>query len=621
MGKLKMKTKNLADENFALLARLFPNVITETVDKNGTVTRAIDADALAQEIKTHVIRGKDERYQFTWPDKKKSILLANASIAATLRPCREESVNFDTTQNLYIEGDNLDVLKLLREIYLNSVKMIYIDPPYNTGNDFIYEDNFSDNAKDFLIRDGQYDQDGNRMLKNLDSNGRFHTDWLNMIYPRLRVARDLLADDGVIFMSINDNEVENLKKICNEIFGEKNFVANLVWQSKYTVSNDAQYISYQHENILFYAKSLEKFNIGRLERTEEQNTSYKNRDNDLRGPWKATPLHAKSGTENSKYTITFDNGITWSAPPGRYPRYSKETLQKLYKQGEIYFNSNGGADKKTYLSDVSEKGLVCGSLLKYDEVGHTHANNEELAALIGKGMFDNPKGTKLLLRLLKLSNSIDSHIILDFFSGSATTAHAVMQLNAEDGGKRQFIMVQLPELTDESSEAFKAGYKNICEIGKERIRRAGIKIKETSPLTTKDLDIGFRVLKLDSSNMQDVYYTPQEYFQLDISGLMDNIKDDRTPEDLLFQTLLELGIPLSSKLEQKHIENKTIFYVNGNDLIACFEAVNAVIITQIAQSKPRYAVFRDISFATDSTLVNVEQIFKTYSPTTIWSVL
>jgi adenine-specific DNA-methyltransferase len=620
MSKLKMQTHNMADENFAALAKLFPNAVTETVSDNGTVIRAVDAEVLQQEINTHVIRGKDERYQFTWPDKKKSILLANTPIAATLRPCREESVNFDTTQNLYIEGDNLDVLKLLRETYLNSVKMIYIDPPYNTGNDFVYEDDFSENTEDFLFRDKQYDELGNKLVFNTDSNGRFHTDWLNMIMPRLRVVRDLLSEDGFIFISINDNEADNLRKVCDEVFGANNFIAHFIWQCRQNAdSRSLDGVSNDHEFILCYRKQVGHRLRGKAIDIEK----YKNPDNDPRGPWMSSPMDGLATAElrpNLHYTIVNpETRKSYNPNPANGWRFQRSTVEQLIKEKRVIWPKNDDSKPrfKRYLNELDNQFTGYSTILDID---FTLAGTKDLRSLMGMETVKFPKPVSLPKEFIIQSTNKDS-IVLDFFSGSATTAHAVMQLNAEDGGKRQFIMVQLPELTDENSEAFKAGYKNICEIGKERIRRAGAKIKETSPLTTKDLDIGFRVLKLDSSNMQDVYYTSQEYFQLDISGLLDNIKDDRTPEDLLFQTLLELGIPLSSKLEQKHIEDKTIFYINGNDLIACFETVNDVIITRIAQSQPRYAVFRDLSFTTDSTLANVEQIFRTYSPTTIWRVL
>ena len=622
--KLAMHTKSLADEKFAALAKLFPNAVTETMDENGSVVRAIDKDVLAQEINTHVVEGREERYQFTWPDKKKSKLLANAPVIASLRPCREESVDFDNTENLYIEGDNLDVLKLLRENYLNSVKMIYIDPPYNTGNDFVYEDDFSEERESFLSRDGQYDEQGNRMEKNLNSNGRFHTDWLNMIYPRLWVAKDLLSEDGVIFISIDDNEVENLKKICNEVFGERNFIAQLVWQRAFSPKNDARFVSNSHDYVLMYAHNIDSFDIGRLPRTEEANARYSNVDNDPRGVWMSSDISVKTYNPNTDYSITAPSGRVIEPPTGRCWRLSKNEFLERLQDNRIWFgdDGNGVPRIKRFLSELKFNGMAPTSIMMHKDVGHSQEGSQEVTKLLDAAVFDGPKPVRLLLRLLTLSNLEKDSTILDFFSGSATTAHAVMQLNAEDGGNRKFIMVQLPELTDENSEAYKAGYKNICEIGKERIRRAGAKIKADSPLTTGDLDIGFRVLKLDSSNMKDVYYTPEEFLTSaqtspNLFGFMDNIKGDRSPEDLLFQVMLDLGIPLSAKITL----DGEVFHVNGNYLIACFDKVDIDQMTEIAKQRPKYAVFRDSGFASDSDMVNFEQIFNTYSPGTEKRVL
>ena len=639
-SKLAMRTPSLADENFAALAKLFPNAVTETIvgyepvldaqgnpvkDHDGVpkerpiIERAIDADVLAQEINTHVVKGREERYQFTWPDKRKSILLANAPIAAALRPCREESVDFDTTENLYIEGDNLDVLKLLRETYLNRVKMIYIAPPYNTGHDFVYEDDFAEDAGDFLRRDGQYDEQGNRLTPNLDSNGRFHTDWLNMIYPRLRVSKDLLASDGVIFISIDENEVHNLRKICDEVFGASCFVCEAVWRHSDNSNNDAKQFSSDHNTTLVYSKQP----LWHPQKVQDQSkrTHFKNPDNDPRGAWfDGNPLNSPNYRENLIYDLVSPNGNVIKPPKNGW-RWSKETMQAKIASGEIRFTPDEtNIRRRTYLSDMG--GLPPSDLwIDLEKTGHTRQAKYELMNLMDGDYFNTPKPVKLILYILSLMNCANGDIILDFFSGSATTAHAVMQLNAEDGGKRKFIMVQLPEVTDEKSEAAKAGYKNICEIGKERIRRAGAKIKADSPLTTGDLDVGFRVLKIDSSNMKDVYYTPDEYTMVgfDLEGLADNIKPDRTPEDLLFQVMLDLGIPLSAKIRREG----DVFYVNDNYLVACFARVDTDMITEIAklEPKPYYAVFRDSSFASDSAMVNFDQIFNTYSPNTIRRVL
>lgn len=628
MDKLKMHTPNLADENYAALAKLFPNAVTETIDPvTGEVVRAIDKDVLMQEINTRVVDGREERYQFTWPDKKKAILAANAPVSSTLRPCREESVDFDNTENLYIEGDNLEVLKLLQETYLGRVKMIYIDPPYNTGNDFVYNDNFAEDADSYLDRSGQFDEDGNRLVQNTESNGRFHTDWLNMIYPRLKLAKSLLSDDGVIFISIDDNEVENLRKMCDEVFGEINFVANLIWQKKFSRANDATYFSTMHDHILCYCKlnitqDNNGWKIGLLPRTNEIPNGYSNPDNDPRGLWTSVILSAKSGSESLLYEIETPSGKKVLPPSGRFWSCSRETFEKWKGDNRIWFGSNGDGTprKKTFLSEV-QQGLRPNTILLQEDVGNNQEAKQETKLLFdGLGVFDGPKPVRLLTTLLKIANTNEKSIILDFFSGSAITAHAVMQLNAEDSGLRKFIMVQLPELTDEKSEAYKAGYKNICEIGKERIRRAAKKIAEEHP--EAEFDGGFRVLKLDSSNMQDVYYTPADFQQSLLDETVDNIKPDRTPEDLLFQVMLDLGVLLSSKIEETTICGKKVFNVEDNFLIACFdENVTEDVITAIAKQKPYYFVMRDNSMANDSVATNFDQIFETYSPDTERKVL
>ena len=655
MDKLKMCTPNLADEKFTALASMFPNAVTETIDENGVVVRAIDADILAQEINTHVVSGKEERYQFTWPDKKKSVLLANAPIAAALRPCREESVDFDITENLYIEGDNLDVLKLLRETYLNRVKMIYIDPPYNTGKDFIYEDDFAEETGEFLRRDGQYDEQGNRLTPNLDSNGRFHTDWLNMIYPRLRIARDLLTDDGVIFISIDDNEVENLKKICNEIFGMSNFVACLVWEKKKKGAFLSKHYINMKEYILVFAKNASSFSglIGELNsdsetypcikttnargtRTIKAGTPSKYKDKDF-----VIEKNTRISSGNMEL-IYLDKAVikdgilqndvlidsNWIYGQSALDGFAKDGL--IYITQDLYIRRIVKEERTKMLKDLlSRVGSDGQSLSTYmfdinlnnGGWGTNEDANDEMHQLLGQQyLFDFTKPSRLIAKIIQSVNDQNA-IILDFFSGSATTAHAVMQINAEDGGKRKFIMVQLPGICPEGSEATKAGYKNICEIGKERIRRAGKKIKEDNKDKPgiENLDIGFRVLKLDSSNMKYVYYTPEEYAQMsfNLEGYMDNIKPDRTEEDLLFQVMLDLGIPLSAKISQEG----DIFYVNDNYLIASFGRVDTAMITEIAKKKPYYAVFRDSSFINDSAMVNFEQVFSTYSPNTIRRVL
>ena len=624
MNKLKMHSMNKVDENIAKIGAMFPNCLTERKNEDGEVEYAIDFDMLKQELSSVIVEGNEERYQFTWPDKKKSILLANAPIAKTLRPCREESVDFDTTENLYIEGDNLDVLKLLQETYLGKIKMIYIDPPYNTGNDFVYNDDFAEDADTYLANSGQFDTEGNRLVQNAESNGRFHTDWLNMIYPRLKLAKDLLADDGVIFISIDDNETNNLCRVCDEIFGSQNYVGTAIWERAFSPKNDAKYFSSSHDYVVVYSKNLLEFDIGKLPRTAEMNARYKNPDNDPNGPWQSGDLTAKTYSSAYDYPITTPSGKIVRPTSGRSWITSKENMQKWIEAGRIWFGEKGDNTPryKRYLSEMTE-GIVPTTLWKFDEVGHSQEGRQEVKNLFdGKGYFDGPKPVRLLRRVSIVANLAKDDIVLDFFSGSATTAHAVMQLNTEDGGNRKFIMVQLPEETDKKSEAYKAGYKNICEIGKERIRRAGKKIKEESPLTTQNLDTGFRVLKLDSSNMKDVYYTPADYEMSMFDTLADNIKEDRTPEDLLFQVMLDLGVLLSSKIEETTIADKKVFNVADGFLMACFdENVSDETITAVAKQKPYYFVMRDSSLASDSVATNFDQIFATYSPDTVRKVL
>lgn len=638
--KLTMKTPSLADRNFAALAELFPNAITETIDENGRVVRAIDKDVLSQEINTHVVEGREERYQFTWPDKRKSILIANSPIAATLRPCREESVDFDTTENLYIEGDNLDVLKLLRETYLNRVKMIYIDPPYNTGNDFIYEDDFSEKAEAFLRRDKQVDELGNRLTPNLDSNGRFHTDWLNMIYPRLKVARDILADDGVVFVSIDDNETENLKKICNEIYGESNFLAQFVWVKKKKGSHLSKTTRSMTEYVLCYSKSfvgVELFGEQAYSDKQQPLAKRTNSRKKLVFPkcvikttlsnevYKAGSYGEGSSALFFEKDFAVDNGVVISDVIVNGPFVWTQTkLDEEIRLGtSVFLSSKFGFN--VLRSDQSEKIKRPSTLLdQRSNVGTNEDAYDESISIFGKeGIMSYPKPSSLVKYLVNTITYFDrDSIIMDFFSGSATTAHAVMQLNAEDGGKRKFIMVQLPEICSEESEAAKAGYGTICDIGKERIRRSGKKIQEDNPMMAGNLDVGFRVLKLDSSNLKDVYYSPDDFLvmnhdQQSFLDLADNIKEGRTDEDLLFQVMLELGIPLSAKISHRH----DVFSVNDDYLIACFKKVDTALMTEIAKKKPYFVVFRDSSFTSDSEMVNFEQVFATYSPNTEKKVL
>lgn len=623
MDKMKFESPDMTAQNIDRIAALFPNCITEMLDEEHSTPekkvykRAVNFELLKQMLSPDVVDG-DEAYEFTWVGKKAAIVEANKPIRKTLRPCVAESKDWDTTENLYIEGDNLEVLKLLQESYLGKVKMIYIDPPYNTGNDFIYADDFMRSQEEENAQMGMYDEDENRLFKNTDTNGRFHSDWCSMIYSRLMLARNLLTDDGVIFISIDDGEVGNLRKICDEVFGANNFLANLIWEKKYTVANDALFFSDNHDHILCYVKDVFKFSIGKLPRTDEMNAAYKNPDNHPKGPWKATPLHAKSGSaESASFTYTFKNGVTFKPPVGTYSRYSAETLKKYDENNEIWFGRDGTAvpSRKTFLCDLKNTGIVPRTIIPFSVGGHNHEAVDEVRALMQDNLFTNPKPTKLLRHLATIANCSDNSIILDFFSGSATTAHAVMQLNAEDGGHRKFIMVQLPEPCDEASEAYKTGYKNICEIGKERIRRAGEKIKSESPMTTQDLDIGFRVLRLDDTNMKDVYYAPDDYDQGMLAGLESNIKDDRTDLDLLFGCLIDWGLPLSLPYNSEQIDGCTVHTYNDGDLIACFDTnIPESVVKEIAQRKPLRAVFRDSGFASSPEKINVFEIFKLYMP-------
>lgn len=627
MDKLDMHTPDIAEENYRKLAALFPDAVTETKDEDGNVVRAIDKDVLMQEISAQVVEGPQERYQFTWPDKRKSVVLANAPIAKTLRLDKEKSVGRDgtpgniDTENIYIEGDNLDALKLLQETYLGKVKMIYIDPPYNTGNDFIYEDDFSQNAGEYAGNSGQTDEEGNRIVQNTENNGRFHTDWLNMLYPRLRIAKDFLTQDGVIFISIDDNEQENLKKICDEVFGAQNFIAQLVWERAFSPKNDARYISNSHDYVLMYAKSISDFVIGRLARTEEANARYSNPDNDPRGPWMSSDISVKTYNAASDFPITAPSGRVIEPPAGRCWSLSKNSFLERLQDNRIWFGPDGdGVPRiKRFITDLKHDGMAPTSIMFFKDVGHSQEGSQEVVKLLNGGYFSGPKPTRLMRRLLTLANLRDDSVIMDFFSGSASTAHATMQLNSEDDGKIKYIMVQLPEQCADKSEAYRAGYKTICDIGEERIRRAGKKIKED---TGADIDYGFRVFKVDSSNMQDVYYKPAEYEQTSLMGMADNIKPDRTPEDLLLQVMLDLGVLLSSKIEETEIAGKKMFSVADGYLIACFDKdVTDDTVTEIAKRKPFYAVLRDNSMADDSVMTNFEQIFETYSPNTKRKVL
>ena len=618
MDKMRMESVDMTDQNIEKIGVLFPNCVTEMRDKDGKLKHGINFEMLKQMLSPDVVDG-DERYEFTWVGKKASIVEANKPIRKTLRPCTAESKNWDTTENLYIEGDNLEVLKLLQEAYLGRVKMIYIDPPYNTGNDFIYADNFMRSQKEENEQMGMYDEDENHLFKNTDTNGRFHSDWCSMIYPRLLLSRNLLTEDGVIFISIDDNEQENLKKCCDEVFGAQNFIAQLIWERAFSPKNDARFISNSHDYVLMYVKDITKFVIGRLPRTEEANARYSNPDNDPRGVWMSSDISVKTYNPECDYPITTPSGRVVEPPAGRCWSLSKKAFLERLQDNRIWFgpDGNGVPRIKRFLTDLKHDGMAPTSIMFFKDVGHSQEGAQEVSKLLNGGFFSGPKPQRLMSRLITLANLKSDSVVLDFFSGSASTAQAVMSKNAEDGEHRKFIMVQLPEPCDEKSEAYKAGYKNICEIGRERIRRAGEKIKEETPLTTQDLDIGFRVLKLADSNMNDVYYGVNEYDQDMLARLESNIKSDRTDLDLLFGCLLEWGLPLSLPYSSETIEECTVHNYNDGDLIACFdENVPDSVIKAIAKKQPLRAVFRDSSFANSPSKINVGEIFKMLAPDT-----
>ena len=686
MDKMKFESPDLTAQNIDRIAALFPNCVTEMLDEEHSTPekkvykRAVNFELLKQMLSPDVVDG-DEAYEFTWVGKKAAIVEANKPIRKTLRPCVAESKDWDTTENLYIEGDNLEVLKLLQESYLGKVKMIYIDPPYNTGNDFIYADDFMRSQEEENAQMGMYDEDENRLFKNTDTNGRFHSDWCSMIYSRLLLARNLLTDDGVIFISIDDNEQENLKKCCDEVFGGQNFVAQLVWERAFSPKNDARFISNSHDYVLMYAKNITQFVIGRLPRTEEANARYSNPDNDPRGVWMSSDISVKTYNAECDYPITAPSGRVIEPPAGRCWSLSKKAFLERLQDNRIWFgpDGNGVPRIKRFLTDLKHEGMAPTSIMFFKDVGHSQEGAQEVSKLLDGGFFSGPKPQRLMQRLLTLANLKTDSVVLDFFSGSASTAHAVMSKNAEDGGHRKFIMVQLPEKCDEASEAYKAGYKNICEIGKERIRRAGDKIKSEIDVVHKDdyaalvqsqqsndqkvmtgfdslkssgvltekgytytdkdtkdisritysaenpndfyrfhpnaLDIGFRVLKLDDTNMKDVYYAPDDYDQGMLAELESNIKDDRTDLDLLFGCLIDWGLPLSLPYKSEQLGGCTVHTYNDGDLIACFDAnIPESVVKEIAKRKPLRAVFRDSGFESSPEKINMFEIFKLYMP-------
>jgi len=646
MEKLKLHTPNLAAENIEKVAALFPNCVTEARDEAGKLTRAIDFDQLRQELSDHIVEGPRERYHLDWPSKREALLAANAPIAKSLRPCRKESVDFDNTKNLFIEGDNLDALKLLQETYLGKVRMIYIDPPYNTGSDFIYDDDYAESSDEFLRKSNQKDEAGNRLVANTEANGRFHSDWLSMVFSRLRLAQNLLSDDGVLFVSVDDCEVTNVRKVCDEIFGEQNFIAQIVWEG--ANKNDARQIGVSHEYAVVYAKkraAVPREWRMRKEGVEEVLTEaarlkkihgedYDAASADLAGWFRA--MKAKPSFHHRRYRFLDSRGVykeeNPTAPGGRRfnlisPRsgkvinltpnrgwaFDQAEFERLVTEGRISFITETSVMLRLYLHETDT--LTPPSVFYQP----ARSASERLASLLGPGIFDFPKDERTLLGFIEMATNHckDEAVVLDFFAGSGTTAHSVMQLNAEDGGKRRYVMVQLPEACVEKSEAFKAGYKTIADIAKERIRRAGTQIRAESATTAPSLDIGFRVLKIDTSNMKDVYYSPDEVKQDDLVAHTDNIKEDRTPEDLLFQVLVDWGVDLALPIAQETIAGKKVFFVDGNALAACFEPkISEDLVKELAKSKPLRAVFRDNSYDSDSVKINVEQIFKLLSPET-----
>ena len=637
MEKMKMHTVDITEGNIEKIGQLFPNCLTERIGEEGKVEKAIDFDLLRQELSKEIVEGPQERYQFTWPDKKKAIRLANSPSTKTLRPCREESVDFDNTENLYIEGDNLEVLKLLREDYLGRVKMIYIDPPYNTGNDFVYNDDFDESLDVYLSNSGQTDNDGNRLFVNTESNGRFHTDWLNMIYPRIKVARDLLREDGVIFISIDDNEVDNLKKVCVDVFGASNFIGQIVVAKGTTTGQDANGIGSSIDYMLMFAKNKNLFHPKGLPLDENDKARFNLSDE--RGLYSILQ-YRKTGSGDRREDrpnlyfplIAPDGSKVYPIGPGGYGsrwRADKKQYEKWLADNMILWKKDEEGQYKPYVKYYLEGRTKQVSNL-WDDIEGNKKASITVRELLGKNVFSFPKPVGLIIKCLNISVDKDD-LIMDFFSGSATTAHAVFQINSEDGGNRRFILVQLPEETGADTDAFKAGYKNICEIGKERIRRAGKKIlEEKAPESEGGLfaqtesrpkvDVGFRVLKLDSSNMQDVYYRPEESSE---STLFEsNVKEGRSSEDLLFQVMLECNLPLSATIQKEKIAGKEVFTVNNGYLIACFdEDVNEDVIKAVAKRKPYYFVMRDSSLASDNVADNFEQIFQAYSKDTIRKII
>ena len=623
MEMQKMHTPDLTSQNVEKIAALFPNCVTEARDEQGRVTQAIDFDQLRQELSGSIVEGPRERYHLDWPGKREAILAANAPIAKTLRPCRAESVDFDTTKNLFIEGDNLDALKLLQETYLGKVKLIYIDPPYNTGNDFIYEDDFAEDNEAYLLRSNQKDESGNRMVANTEANGRFHSDWLSMLYPRLRLAKNLLSEEGAIFVSIADQEVHNLRFIMNEVFGAENFVATIIWQKVYAPKSSARHFSEDHDYIVVYARNADLWIPSLLPRTDAQNSVYKNVDSDPRGLWRANNLAARNYYSKGTYSIKCPGGRVIDGPPrGSYWRVSEDRFWELDRDGRIWWgeDKNNIPAPKIFLSEVKQ-GRVPQTLWTYEEVGHTQEAKKELLSFVhfpdSDSTFETPKPTKLLKRILQIATAPEEEaLVLDFFAGSGSMSHATFALNAEDGGNRRAIAVQIAESLNLPAGNGHA-LQTIADVCKERIRNAGAKIKSDTALTAPNLDTGFRVLKIDTSNMRDVYYAPDAVEQGSLLAQVDNIRPDRTPEDLLFHVLVDQGVDLALPIAEETITGKQVFFVDGNALAACFDdGISDELVKEIAKRQPLKAVFRDANYGSDSVKINVDQIFRLLSPET-----
>lgn len=622
MEKLKMHSPNIVQDNLQRIRQLFPGCVTEASSANGELRLAIDFDQLRQELADSIVDGPQERYQLTWPGKREALLTANAPIAKTLRPCRDESIDFDSTKNLFIEGDNLDALKLLQETYLGKVKVIYIDPPYNTGNDFIYHDDFAQDSDEFLVHSRQKDVLGNRLVANTESNGRFHSDWLSMIFPRIKLARNLLREDGLIFVSIDDCEAASLRKMCDEIFGEENFLAQIIWKKIYSGKADASHFGKFHEYVLCYAKNVAEVEVRLLPRTEEMNARYSNPDNDPRGPWLSNDLTAAGERSAGHYEVKSPSGKSFDSPEGKHWLYSKETMERLLAENRIFFGKNGDAFPrlKRFLTDV-QQGRKPNTVWLHDEVGHTDEGTKEFRNLLGKNVeFQAPKPSRLIKQILKLSTLPDRNdIVMDFFAGSGTTAQAVYSINSEDRGNRRFVLVQIPQECDSKSEAFKAGYKTIADITHKRITLSGLQCKESFSLLGNDADFGFRKLKVDSTNIIDVFYAPDSLEKARVELFVDNIKPDRMPEDLLFQVMLDWGVDLALPIAKRAIQGKDVFLVDGNALAACFDGHGGIdedFVKELAKVQPLRVVFRDAGFKDSSVKINVEQIFKLLSPAT-----